>query len=98
MNYKYDNSNDSDIISKDTLKELMNIFVCNILTCNNIAVMGCFFKDNIIDKKYTFDNEFHIKVINEVNKVLMKKEKLMLSKKEIEYLNIIVNYFEQHKN
>lgn len=99
VNYKDDDdSNDNDIISKDTLKELMNIFVCNILTCNNIAVMGCFFKDNIIDKKYTFDNEFHIKVINEVNKVLTKKEKLMLSKKEIEYLNIIVNYFEQHKN
>ena len=93
VNYKDD---DNDIISKDTLKELMNIFVCNILRCNNIAVMGCFFKDNIINKKYTFDNEFHIMVINEVNKVLMKKEKLMLSKKEIEYLNIIVNYFKQH--
>ena len=93
VNYKDD---DNDIISKDTLKELMNIFVCNILRCNNIAVMGCFFKDNIINKKYTFDNEFHIMVINEVNKVLIKKEKLMLSKKEIEYLNIIVNYFKQH--
>ena len=95
VNYKEEDNND---INKETLKGLMNVFVSNLLKCNNIAVMGCFFKENIIDKKYIYDNEFHIKVVNEVNKVLMKKEKLMLSKKEIEYLNIIVKYFEQNKN
>ena len=91
-----DNERDSEEISKDVMKELLDVFVEDMMKCHSLEMLACFFKENIVDKKFVYEKEFNLKVVEKVNKVLAKKEKLFLEKKEIEYLMIIAKYFENN--
>ena len=91
INYK---PNINAEITKDTLKNVLVIFITDLLKCENISLICCFIKENIIDKKYTFEQEIHKQIIDECNKVLAKKDKLFMTKKEIDYLLSFVKYFE----
>ena len=78
-----DNERDSEEINKDVMKELLDVFVEDMMKCHSLEMLACFFKENIVDKKFVYEKEFNLKVVEKVNKVLAKKEKLFLEKKEI---------------
>jgi hypothetical protein len=90
INYK---QNINAEITRDTLKSVLVIFVNDLLKCENISLICCFIKENIIDKKYTFEQELHKQIIDECNKILSKKDKLFMTKEEIDYLLSFVKYF-----
>ena len=89
---------DEEIISKDVMKGLLEVFVEDMMKCHSLEMLACFFKENVVDRKFAYEKEFCVKVVDKVNKVLAKKEKLFLEKKEVEYLMSIAKYFDNNNN
>ena len=82
------------IFSYDILKSMLSFITSELYNIENLSMVVLFIKEKIVDKKIRFDSTgFNKEVYNVFNKLLLKKDRLLLSKKEIDNITSIVKYF-----
>lgn len=82
------------IFSYDILKSILSFITAELYSIENLSMVVLFIKEKIVDKKIRFDSTgFNKEVYNVFNKLLLKKDRLLLSKKEIDNITSIVKYF-----
>ena len=82
------------IFSYEILKSLLTFITSELFFITELNTVCIFIKEKIVDKKIRFDSiAFNKEVYNTFNKLLIKKDKLLLSKREIDNITAIVKYF-----
>ena len=82
------------IFSYEILKSVLAFVTSELFFITELNTVCIFIREKIVDKKIRFDSiAFNKEVYNTFNKLLIKKDKLLLSKREIDNINAIVKYF-----
>ena len=82
------------IFSYEILKSVLAFVTSELFFITELNTVCIFIREKIVDKKIRFDSiAFNKEVYNTFNKLLIKKDKLILSKREIDNITAIVKYF-----